>query len=143
VKLWIRSIEPPQRGHCHSEAELALGGPAFGQLGAGIRSSCWQTGNRALRRAVRQEAEKADTHKAMREHMQKKAAQKLFRRYYHELLFAAMRIILPAKRDLAIGKGNDPMIRDSNAMCVAGQVMKDVLRASERRLGIHDPILVE
>jgi hypothetical protein len=30
--------------------------------------------------AVRQEAEKADTRKAMREHMQKKAAQKLFRR---------------------------------------------------------------
>jgi hypothetical protein len=54
-----------------------------------------------------------------------------------------MRIILPAKCDLAIGKGNDPMVGDSNAMCVAGQVMKDVLRASERRLGIHDPISVE
>ena len=79
----------------------------------------------------------------MREHMEKEAAQKLFRRYCHQLLFAAMRIILPAERDLAIGKGNDPMVGDGDAMCVAGQVMKDVLRAAERWLGIHDPVLAE
>jgi hypothetical protein len=37
--------------------------------------------------AVGQEAKKADAEEAVREHMEKKAAQKLFRRYCHELLF--------------------------------------------------------
>ena len=40
-----------------------------------------------LAAAVSQEAEEADAHKARWKHVEKKAAQKLFRRYCHELLF--------------------------------------------------------
>jgi hypothetical protein len=75
--------------------------------------------------------------------MEKKAAQKLFRCHCHQLLFAAVRVILPAERDLAIGEGNDPVVGDGDTMCVAGQVMKNVLRTAERRFGVHDPVLAE
>ncbi len=37
-------------------------------------------------------------------------------------------VILPAERHAAIGEVNDSVIGDGNAMGVAGQVMKDVLR---------------
>ncbi len=75
--------------------------------------------------------------------MEKKAAQKLFRRYCHELLFAAMRVILPAEGNPTVGEGYDSVVGNGNAMCVASQVMKDVQRTSEGRLGVHDPILAE
>lgn len=75
--------------------------------------------------------------------MQEKAAQKLLRSHCHELLLAAVRVVLPPESDVAICEGNNPVVGDGNAMCVAGQIMKDVLRTSERRLGVHDPILAE
>ena len=79
----------------------------------------------------------------MRENVQKEAAQKLLGRYGHQLLFAAMRIILPAEGNLTVGKGHDPMIRDGDTMCVPSQVMKNVQRTAKRRLGVYDPVLTE
>src|SRR4051812_23017073 len=79
----------------------------------------------------------------MGKHMKKEAAQKLLCCDRHQLLFAAVSVILPAERHEAIGEVNDSMIGDSDTMGVAGQVMKNVLRAAERRFGIHDPILTE
>ncbi len=89
------------------------------------------------------EAEEANTNEAMWKDMEKKAAQELFRCHGHQFLLAAMRIILPAESDLAISERDNPVVGDSNAMCVAGQIMKNVLRAAERRLGVHDPVLAE
>jgi len=75
--------------------------------------------------------------------MEKKAAQKLLRSHCHELLLAAVRVVLPAESDLAIREGNNPVVGNGNAMCVASQIMKYVLRTSERRLRVHDPILAK
>jgi hypothetical protein len=75
--------------------------------------------------------------------MKKEAAKKLLGCDSHELLLAAVSIIFPAERYLTIGEVYEPMIGDGDAMGVAGQVMKDVLRAAERRLGVHDPVLAE
>src|SRR3954447_23241117 len=58
VKLWSRSIEPPQRGHYHTAAELAWDWAAFWPLGVGIRSSCWQTDNNDLRRRLARKPKK-------------------------------------------------------------------------------------
>ena len=75
--------------------------------------------------------------------MQKEATQELIGCHSHELLLAAVSIVFPAERYLTIGEVYEPMIGDSDTMGVAGQVMKNVLRATERRFGIHDPILTE
>src|SRR6185312_7275309 len=93
--------------------------------------------------AVGQEAEEADAHKAVRKHMEKKAAQKLLGSYGHQFLLAAMRVVLSPASDLTIGECNEPMIGNGNAMGVAGQVMKNVLRSAEGRFGVHDPVLSE
>ena len=96
-----------------------------------------------LAAAVCQEAEEADAYKAMWKHMEKKAAQKLLCCHCHQFLFAAVGVILPAESDLTIGEVDEPMVGNRDAMCVAGQIMKDVLRTAERRLGVHDPVLAE
>jgi hypothetical protein len=93
--------------------------------------------------AIGQEAEEADTHKARWKHVEKKAAQKLLGRYGHQLLLAAVGVIFPAERHLTIGEVYKPVIGDGDAMGVTGQVGKDVLRATERRFSVHDPILAE
>jgi hypothetical protein len=93
--------------------------------------------------AIGQEAEEEDAHKAMWKHMEKKAAQKLLSCHGHQFLFAAVGVIFPAERDLTIGEVDAPMIGDSDAMGVAGQVLKDVLRTAERRFGVDDRILVK
>ena len=96
-----------------------------------------------LAAAVGQEAGEADAHKAMWKHVEKKTAQKLLCCHCHELLFAAVGVILPAERNLIISQGNDPVVGDGDTMGVVGQVMKNVLWAAERRLGVHDPVLAE
>src|SRR3954453_1088581 len=75
--------------------------------------------------------------------MQKEAAQEIIGCHGHQFLFAAVGVILPAERHEAIGEVNDSVIGDGDTMGVAGQIMKNVLRAAERRFGIHDPILTE
>jgi hypothetical protein len=79
----------------------------------------------------------------MWKHMEKEAAQKLLCCDGHQLLFAAVSVILPAKRHLTISEVYEPVIGDGDAMDVASQVMKNVLRAAEGRLGVHDPVLAE
>ena len=97
----------------------------------------------SLTAAISQVTEEADAHKAMGKHMEKEAAQKLFCCDRHQLLFAAVSVIFPAERHLTIGEVDEPVIGDGNAMGVAGQVMKDVLRAAEWRFGVYDPVLAE
>lgn len=75
--------------------------------------------------------------------MQQEAAQELFGSYGHQPSLVAMRVVLPAKPDLAVGELNQPVIGDSHPMRVAGQIMENVLRPAERRLGIDDPVLTE
>lgn len=77
----------------------------------------------------------------MREHMQEKAAQKLLGRYSHQLLFTGMSIIFPAESNLTVREVYEPVIGDGNAMGIPGQIVKNVLRATERRLSVHDPVL--
>ena len=100
-------------------------------------------GQQGLASTVGQKAEEAATHNAMREHMQKKAAQKLLGRYGHQLLFAAVGVILPAERHLTVGEVHEPVVGDGDAMGIAGQIMKNVLWTAERRFGVHDPVLAK
>ena len=56
---------------------------------------------------------------------------------------AFLRVVLPSKRDLAIGEVHDPVIGDGDAMRVAGQVLQDMFGPAEGRLGVDDPVLTE
>ena len=69
--------------------------------------------------AISQKTEETNANEAMWEYMEKKAAQKLLCCHCHELLFAAVGVILPAERHLIIGEVYDPVVGDGDAMGVA------------------------
>jgi hypothetical protein len=53
----------------------------------------------------------------------------------------AMGVILPARTHRGIGDREQPVVGDSDAMSVAGQLVKDVFWSAEGGLGIDDPVL--
>jgi len=61
----------------------------------------------------------------------------------HLALLVAMGVVPPAKSNLAVLEGDQPMVGDGHAMGVTGQVMQDIFGTAERRLGINHPILTE
>ena len=59
----------------------------------------------------------------------------------HDSTLAVVGIVFPAEGHLRIGHVGQSVIRDRDAMCIAGQVLKHMFRPAEGLLGVHDPIL--
>ena len=74
-----------------------------------------------------------DTHKALRKQVQQETTQEFIVRQAGELLFVVVRGIAPEKSDLAVGKGNQAMVRDGHAMGVAAEIF-DIFGATEGAL---------
>lgn len=92
---------------------------------------------------VGEKAEVTDAHEAFGQQVQEKTAQELVHAQSHELLLVTLSRITPAKGNLAIGEGNQPMIGDGHAVRVATEIVQDVLGAAERGLGVDHPVLAE
>ena len=75
--------------------------------------------------------------------MEEEPPQKLLGGEGHQPLLAVVGVIFPAKGDVAIGNVDDPVIRDSDAMRVAGQIVEDVLGASEWPFGVDHPVVTK
>ena len=75
--------------------------------------------------------------------MEQKAPQKLFSSDGHQLLLAAMRIILPTEGHLSVGNIHEPVVGNSNAMGVAGEIVQHMERSPKRRFGVDHPIVPE
>ena len=73
--------------------------------------------------------------------MEQEPPEKLLGGDGHQTLLAPVGIIFPAECDLAVGKVHDPVVGDGNAMRVAGQIVEDMFRSSERPFGIHNPVV--
>jgi hypothetical protein len=54
-----------------------------------------------------------------------------------------MGIVLPPECDFALGKVHDPVIGNGDAMRVAGQIMKNMFRSPEGRLGVNYSVVTE
>jgi len=61
----------------------------------------------------------------------------------HGPLLIVVGIVLPAKGDVSIGDVRDAVIGNRNAVCVAGEIVQDVLRPSEGSFRIDHPIFAE
>jgi hypothetical protein len=70
------------------------------------------------------------------------ASQKLIRGNGHNLLLAAVGIVSPAERDAIVFQGHEAMVRNGDAVGVAGQVVENMFGAAERWLGVNDPVLL-
>ena len=85
----------------------------------------------------------ADANEARRKQVEQEAAQELLDRERQEALLVAVRGVSPAEGDLVLGKGNEAMVGDGNAMRIAAQVIEDMLRTPERPFAVNDPVLAE
>src|ERR1700687_4682603 len=92
---------------------------------------------------VGEEAEVADADEASRKQMEEEAAQELVGRQAHDALLVAMSGVSPAETDLAVGEGNQAAVGDTDPMGVGAEVAQGMLRPSERRLGVDDPVMTE
>src|SRR6266566_925569 len=59
------------------------------------------------------------------------------------LFLFTVRIILPAERNLVTLEGHKTVVGDGDAMGIAGEITKHMMRSSEGWLGIDDPVLTE
>jgi len=75
--------------------------------------------------------------------MLQETPQELFESERHGAALAVVSIVLPAEGDVGIGYLHQPMVRDGNAMGVAGQIVQYMFWPSERFFRIDDPVLVK
>jgi len=61
----------------------------------------------------------------------------------HDADLTPVAVVLPPKRHLGVGHVDEPMIGDRDAMGVPGQIVEHVARTAERRLRVHDPVVME
>lgn len=91
--------------------------------------------------AVGEEAEVADAYEAAREQMQQKAPQELIDGQRHQLLLVAMGRVAPAEGDVAVFQSNESVVRYGNPMGIGAEISQGMFGATERTLGVDDPVL--
>ena len=75
--------------------------------------------------------------------MKQKPAQELIYGERHEALLIAVRGVPPTECDFVIGQGDEAMVGDRYSMCVAAEVMENMLRATEGPLAVDHPVVTE
>ena len=73
--------------------------------------------------------------------MEQEAAQELLDGKRHQTLFVVVSRVPPAKRDLAIGQGDEAVIGDGHAVGVAAEITESMFGTTEGRFAIDHPVL--
>ena len=73
--------------------------------------------------------------------MEEKAAKEFVGRERERADLAPVSIVLPPKGDGVVGHGDEPVIRDGDAVGVAREVVQDMARAAKGWLRVHHPRL--
>jgi len=81
-----------------------------------------------------------DPLKSAGQDMQQETANKLIDIQAHHLLTRVVAVILPVKTDLAIDAIDQTLIGNSHPMRITAQILKDLLRAAKRWLGVNHPV---
>jgi hypothetical protein len=123
---------------------LEQGGPVLCLRGAGVGRFGEVQELSAQREAfvpmaVGKEPVVADAHKTLGEDVQKKAADELVGIEGQVLCDAAVFVVLPGEGDSVVVHTDKTVVRDGNAVCIASEVVEDLLGSGEGRLGIDDP----
>jgi len=93
--------------------------------------------------SVGEESEVADANQTLGQNVDQESAQEFIGGNGHDLLLAAMCIVLPSKRHSIILEGDESMAGDRNAMGIAREIMQNVFGTAEGWLGVDDPVLSE
>jgi hypothetical protein len=126
-----------------TEGTWRLAGGSGGRIGAWFcAKQRAATLERSSTAAVGEQSEVADADQAFRQHVKQISAQELIGGNGHDLVLAAVGIVLPTERDAMVFEGHQALVGDGDAMGVAGQVVENMVGTTEGRLGIDDPVLV-
>ena len=93
--------------------------------------------------AIGEKSDKADAHETAWQCVQQESPQELFRSQGHEPFLISMCVVLPAEHNPIISEADQPVIGDGHAVRVAGQILQDVLRSTEGRLGVDNPVVAK
>ena len=74
--------------------------------------------------------------------MEQKSPDEFVRRKGHGFLLIVIAVVSPVEFHLAIFNVDNPMIRNGHSVRVAADIVHDLLRPSERWLGVDDPFRV-
>ena len=88
-----------------------------------------------------EEAKVSDADETSGQYMLDKAAEELRRRQSHFAVLFAVRVVLPPECAALSIKCQKAVIGDGNAMGVAAEIAKNVLRPAEGPFGVNDPVL--
>ncbi len=75
--------------------------------------------------------------------MEQEAAEEFIGRQAHDALPVVMRGVSPAEADLPFDEGDQPAVRDADAMGVSAEIAERVLGSAEGPLGVDDPVVTE
>ena len=89
-----------------------------------------------------EQPEVADADEAFREDVQQEASEEVVDVERQRAHLAPVPIVLPPKRDRVVGDGDEPVIRDGDAVGVPREVVQHVGGAAKRRLRVDHPRLV-
>ncbi len=89
--------------------------------------------------AIGEQPEVADADKAVWDDVEEEATKKLADLEVHDFYAVAVGIVAPAKADVAVGDGDEPLIGDRDAVGVTAKVGEDVVGPGEGRLAVDDP----
>ncbi len=92
---------------------------------------------------MRQKPEVADADESGRQHVQQESAQELVGPQRHQTFLVFVSGIAPAESDDAIGKCDEAMVRDGDAMGVLAEVAKRMLRTAKRTFRVNHPLGAE
>lgn len=90
--------------------------------------------------AVCEKAVVTDTNEPGRQDMHQEAAEELVGIQVEQLLDVAVRIVAIAEADAFAVEGDDPGVADGDAVGVVGQIGEHLLRSTEGRLAVDNPV---
>ena len=85
----------------------------------------------------------ANANQTFGQYVDQESPQKLLRGNGHDLLLAAVGIILPSERHSIILKCDESMVGDRDSMGIAREIMQNMFGPTEGWLGVDDPVLLE
>lgn len=90
--------------------------------------------------AIGRESKMPDAYEPPGQDMQQEAADELLGLESHQLLFVSLPVIFPVECDLAVVEADQTVIGYGDPMCIAAEIVQDLMRAAEGRLRIDHPL---
>ena len=88
-------------------------------------------------------SEVPDAHETLREQVEQKTTQKVICLECHGLFPVSMGAVPPAKCHISIGKGDQALVGNGHAMCVAAEIAENIFRTAEWPFAVNDPVAAE